>query len=110
MDNYFKTLYQVLKLIEYASYNDIDIDSLLDINKLNITKRDLDIVIFNILTEKLVVNRIPAYHIVSGKGIEEDKLYNPQLTTLGYEFLAENTQMKKAYKFLKELKDFIPAL
>lgn len=34
----------------------------------------------------------------------------PYLTTKGYEYLTDNTMMKKAYKFLKEIKGWIPTM
>lgn len=107
MENYFKSLYQVLKIIEYASYNKIDVYTLFDLEKLKITRRELSIIIYNILEEGLVINR---FSISLGSGAARGELLNPQLTTKGYEFLEENSQMKIAYKLLKEAKEWIPGL
>ena len=106
--NYFSNLYKVLITIEYASCHDLDVDDLIE--KLNINENELDIVIFNILNEKLVINRLPVIFKGSSKGINPNKLHNPQLTTAGYQFLEENTQIKKICKFFKEIKDIIPGL
>ena len=110
MENYFNSLYQILTAIEYSSYTGEDIYDILDLKKLKITEIELDIIIFNILNEEYAVNRISSINTGLMKRINPDSLYNPQLTTKGYEYLEDNSKMKQAYRTLKELKEWIPGL
>lgn len=105
MKNYFVSLYQVLKVIELASYqkNSRGYSNLFDLDKLQLTEKELNIIIKNAVTEKLVTG-IP---LLEGFGF---KVIIPQLTTAGYEFLETNSQMKQAYQILKEIKGWIPGL
>ena len=106
MENYFNSVYQVLKAIEYSSYTEENIYYILDLEKLQLTENELKVIIRNILQDGFVINR-PAF---AGKKVASDRLLNPQLTTKGYEYLQDNTKMKQAYKVLKEIKGWIPGL
>ena len=57
MDNYFNSLYQVLKAVEYSSYSGEKIDDILNLKKLKLTEKELNIITYNILNEGLAVNR-----------------------------------------------------
>ncbi|WP_339066722.1 YjcQ family protein [Fusobacterium animalis] len=50
----------------------------------------------------------PFFCAITSLGTKNIK--HPYLTTKGYEYLTENTMMKKAYKFLKEIKGWIPTM
>lgn len=104
MKNYFISMYQVLKLIEYCSYQEKFDYSLFEENNLNITSKELKIILTNILNEGLITG------IVLFPNLDGFKAIAPHLTTKGYEFLEENTFMKKAYNTLKEIKDWIPGM
>lgn len=108
MENYFNRVYQVLKIIEYASYNKISVYELFDLEKLKLTPTELEIIITNVVKEGFVINREPL--MKSSMKPSADTLYNPQLTSAGYEFLENNSNMKKAYKLIKELKEWLPGL
>lgn len=103
MKNYFVSLYQVLKALEVSSCNNtFDYDKTLDLAKLKISQQELDIIIKNIVDDGLVKG------ITIPQGCTGFKASNPHLTTLGYDFLKNNTEMKKAYKIIKEIKDWLP--
>ena len=104
MKNYFISLYQVLKLIEYCSYQEKFDYSLFSSENLNISDKELKIILSNALDEKLITG----IHLFPNA--EGFKATNPHLTTTGYEFLTENSMMKKAYKTIKEIKDWFPGL
>ncbi|RXZ69819.1 hypothetical protein EPT53_05890 [Fusobacterium necrophorum] len=105
MKNYFVSLYQVLKVVELASYqeNTYSYQNFFDLEKLQLTEKELNIIIRNAVTEKLVTG----IALIEGFGF---KVIVPQLTTAGYEFLENNSQMKQAYKILKEIKGWIPGM
>ena len=109
MKDYFKSLYQVLKAVEYSSYTGEKIYDILDLDKLKITKKELDIITYNILNEELAVNRTLDVEFY-GKRKTLSRFFNPQLTTKGYEYLQDNSKMQQAYKILKEFKEWIPGL
>lgn len=110
--NYFVALYQVLNAIKEASHNEIDVYTLIDLEKMEISSAEFQIIIDNIFKEGLVVEPdTPELNILKGSvKISKLKLYRPHLTTHGYKFLEENSDMKKAYKLLKEIKGWIPGL
>lgn len=104
MKNYFISLYQVLKIIELASYSDDNsYINIFNLDKLQITERELNIIVTNIVNEKLAIG----IAIIDSLGF---KIIEPQLTTRGYEFLENNSSMKKAYNALKEIKGWIPGM
>lgn len=102
MKDYFVSLYQVLKLIEYCSCQDRFDYSLFEEDNLQITDKELKIILNNISNEKLVTGIILFPNLAGFKAV------SPQLTTKGYEYLAENSSMKKAYKIAKEIKGWFP--
>ncbi len=102
MKDYFVSMYQVLKLIEYCSHQDRFDYSLFEENNLQISDKELKIILKNILNEELVTG------IILFPNLEGFKAVSAQLTTKGYEFLTENSAMKKAYKIAKEIKGWIP--
>ena len=104
MKNYFVSMYQVLKLIEYCSYQERFDYSLFEENNLNITPKELRIILTNALNEGLITE------IYLSPSLDGFKAITPHLTTKGYEFLEENTFMKKAYNILKEIKGWIPGM
>ena len=104
MDNYFVSMYQVLKLIEYCSYQERFDYSLFEPENLHITDKELKIILSNCLNENLITGISISPNFVGFKNI------NAHLTTKGYEFLEENSSMKKSYKIAKEIKDWIPGL
>ena len=107
MDNYFNSLYQVLKAVEYSSYSGEKIDDILNLKKLKLTEKELNIITYNILNEGLAVNRTIQVEVFGNPPVT-NKFISPQLTTKGYEYLQDNTKMKQAFKVLKELKEWIP--
>lgn len=107
MENYFNRVYQVLKVIEYASYNKISVYELFDLEKLKLTPTELEIIITNVVEEGLVINRVSPMKAFA-RPSAYIHLYNAQLTSAGYEYLENNSNMKKAYKMIKELKEWLP--
>ncbi|MBR8749977.1 hypothetical protein IX317_001657 [Fusobacterium sp. DD29] len=104
MKNYFVSMYQVLKLIDYCSSQDKFNYSLFSSEKLGITDKELQIILSNALDERLITG------IKIFPGMSGFKSINAHLTTAGYQFLEENSMMKKAYKTLKEIKGWIPGI
>ena len=94
MQDYFISMYQILKAIETSSYsNSFNYDETLNLKKLKLTEEELMIIIDNIIP-----------------GTVGFKAVNPRLTTAGYLYLKNNSEMQRAYKFLKEVKGWIPGL
>ena len=105
MKDYFVSVYQVLKAIEESSYNNsFDYDETLNLEKLNLKESELIIIIENIIDDKLVKG------LIIIPGMSGFKAVNPKLTTEGYSYLKDNSEMKRAYNFLKEVKGWIPGL
>jgi len=103
MNNYFVSMYQILKAIEISSYtNSFKYDKTLDLEKLKLTETELDIIIKNIVEDELVKG------ISVFSGLSGYKAVNPHLTTKGYDFLENNSNMKKAYRIAKEIRAWIP--
>lgn len=102
MKDYFVSLYQVLKLIEYSSYQERFDYSLFEEENLKITDKELQIILKNAINEELItgIRLIP--------GASGFKALSPQLTTKGYEYLSENSLMKKAYNTAKEIRGWFP--
>nr|DAX57972.1 MAG TPA: YjcQ protein [Caudoviricetes sp.] len=105
MQDYFVSMYQVLKAIENSSYsNSFNYDETLNLEKLKLTEEELMIIINNIIDDELVKGMIVI------PGTTGFKAINPRLTTAGYLYLKDNSEMQRAYKFLKEIKGWIPGL
>lgn len=105
MQDYFISMYQILKAIETSSYsNSFNYDETLNLKKLKLTEEELMIIIDNIIDDELVKGLI----IIPGTA--GFKAVNPRLTTAGYLYLKNNSEMQRAYKFLKEVKGWIPGL
>ena len=105
MKNYSLNLYQVLKAFEIASCNNnFDYEKTLDLEQLKITENELLIIIDNIIDSGFIKG------IIIIPGCSGFKAINPHLTNLGYDFLENNSTMKKAYSTLKEIKGWIPGL
>lgn len=105
MKNYFVAVYQILKTIEISSYTgEFHYGKTFDLKKLEITEKELDIIITNIVDDKLVKG------ILLFPGMEGFKVTTLQLTTAGYEYLENNSAMKRAYNTLKEISGWIPGV
>lgn len=104
MKNYFVSMYQILKAFEVASYQDYFDYSLFESDKLGITDKEIQIILKNALDEGLIKG------IYMSPILKGFKAVSPQLTTKGYDFLENNSSMKKAYNLLKEMKGWIPGL
>lgn len=104
MENYSVSMYQVLKLIEYCSYQERFNYSLFEFENLHITDKELKIILDNCLRDDLITGIVISPNLIGFKAI------NAHLTTKGYQYLEENSSMKKAYKIAKEIKDWIPGL
>ena len=60
------------------------------------------------LVDKNYIKGLTVRHSINGNPIIS--IGNPRLTLDGLDFLENNSSMKKAYKFLKEAKEWIPGL
>lgn len=104
MQDYFVSKYQILKAIETSSYsNSFDYDETLNLEKLKLTEQELMIIIDNIIDDGLVKG------LIIIPGMSGFKATNPRLTTAGYLYLKNNSEMQRAYNFLKEIKGWIPS-
>ena len=104
MKDYFVSVYQVLKAIELSSYNNsFSYSETLNLERLNLNENELEIILKNLTNEDYIIGFV--FTSFGSKDVEQ-----PYLTTKGYEYLTENTMMKKAYKFLKEVKGCIPTM
>ena len=104
MKDYFVSVYQVLKAIELSSYNNsFSRFETLNLEKLSLNENELEVILKNLTNDGYVQGfAIGSFGV---KNIEQ-----PYLTTKGYEYLTDNTMMKKAYKLLKEIKGWIPTM
>ena len=103
MENYSVTMYQILKAIEVASRTkSFEYDNTLDLEKLGINENELDIILKNLSDDGFIKG------FIFFKGLTGFEAINPYLTTAGYLYLENNSSMKKAYSFLKEVKGWIP--
>ncbi|WP_338950870.1 YjcQ family protein [Fusobacterium nucleatum] len=102
--DYFVSVYQVLKAIELSSYNNsFSYFEILNLEQLNLNENELEVILKNLTND----GYIKGFAITS---LGTKNIEHPYLTTKGYEYLTENTMMKKAYKFLKEIKGWIPTM
>ena len=102
------TIFRILKAIDVAyEENNFNLDETLNLEKLGISERRL-ILMLEQLKEKNYITGISTSTSISGHihiGIN-----NPRLTLDGMDFLENNTAMKKAYKMLKEAKEWFPGM
>lgn len=102
--NYFVSVYQVLTAIELSSYNNsFSYSETLNLKQLNLNENELEVILKNLTNDGYIKG-----FIIGSFGVKN--IEQPYLTTKGYEYLTENTMMKKAYKFLKEIKGWIPTM
>lgn len=106
--SYSASIYQVLKAIDISyEENNFNYNTTLDITKLNISKRRLELILENLFNDGYIVG-ISIRRDVGGNPIISTG--TPRLTTAGLIFLEENSAMKKAFAILKEAKGWIPGL
>lgn len=106
--SYSTSIYQVLKAIDISYEKDnFDFKTTLDITKLNISKRRLELILENLSNDGYIID-INVRRDSGGNAIIA--IGTPRLTTAGLIFLEENTAMKKAYEALKEARGWIPGL
>lgn len=104
--SYSTSIYQILKAIDLSyEENNFDYDTTLDITKLNISKRRLELILENLFNDGYIVG-ISVRRDASGNPIIG--IGTPRLTTAGLIFLEENSAMKKAFAILREAKGWIP--
>ena len=102
------TIFQILKAIDVAFENqDFNYETTLDLKKLKISKHRLELFIEELI-DKNYIKGIVVKHSINGNPII--LISNPRLTLDGLDFLENTSSMKKAYKFLKEAKEWIPGL
>ena len=102
------TIFRILKAIDIAyEKNNFNLDETLNLEKLVISERRL-ILMLEQLKEKNYITGISLNHSISGH--IKIGFNNPRLTLDGLDFLENNSSMKKAYKMLKEAKEWIPGL
>ena len=107
MSNYSTNIYQILKAIDISYENqDFNAETTLDLEKLEISQHRLDLILEN-LSDDGYLTGVNVIKFMGGSGI---KFTNPKLTTLGMLFLENNSDMKKAYSTLKEIRGWIPGL
>ena len=103
----FSKIDSFFKLYNNKNENNFNFDETLNLKKLGISERRL-ILMLEQLKEKNYITGISTITSISGHihiGIN-----NPRLTLEGMDFLENNTAMKKAYKMLKEAKEWVPGM
>ena len=102
------TIFRILKAIDVAyEENNFNFDETLNLKKLGISERRL-ILMLEQLKEKNYITGISTIASISGH--IHISINNPRLTLDGMDFLENNTAMKKAYKMLKEAKEWFPGM
>lgn len=103
-----KTIFRILKAIDVAyENNNFNLEKTLNLEKLGISERRL-ILMLEQLKEKNYITGISTVNSVTG--YIHISINNPRLTLDGMDFLENNTAMKKAYKMLKEAKEWVPGM
>lgn len=104
--SYSGLIYQILKAVQVSfENNNFSFEKTFDLNKLKINEKQLN----SLLLELVEENYIKDFQVIFSDG----KSFTsgiPRLSLKGLLFLEENTTMKKAYRFLKESKDWIPGI
>ena len=102
----YTTIYQILKSIDVSFENqNFNYETTLDINKLKISEHRLHLLLDELI-EKGYIKGISVHYSLSGySGLS---INNPRLTLDGLDFLENNSSMKKAYKLLKEAREWLP--
>ena len=102
------SIFQILKIIDVKYENqNREYKNFFDLEKLKISNHRLTLLLENLLNDGYING------ITFSGNLHGDVHYflaNPRLTTKGLLFLEENTFMKRAYKTLKEAKEWIPSL
>lgn len=101
-------IFRILKTIDYAFENEIKGSDIFDLQEIGISDRRLRIILKS-LYENGYIDGIHFIYICN-EDIPDYKLDGCHLTIDGMLFLEENSSMKKAYRLLKEAKDWIPGL
>lgn len=104
-----KTIFRILKAIDVAyENNNFNLEETLNLEKLGISERRL-ILMLEQLKEKNYITGISTVNSITG--YIHISINNPSRLTLdGMDFLENNTAMKKAYKMLKEAKEWVPGM
>ena len=108
-DDYFVIVYQVLAYLYRCLKDGEDLDPELlapTSRLLNINERYWGYIIENLQNDGFI--RGASLKFAMGHVLYECNLENCQITPKGIEYLCENSTIKKAYKFLKEVKSIVP--
>lgn len=102
--SYVGSIYQILKAVEISYDNDdYEFSKTFDLSKLKISEKKLHLLLQELVEEKYIKD----FSItISGKSTFTSGI--PRLSLKGLLFLEENTTMKKAFRLLKEAKEWIP--
>ena len=105
MDN-FKIIYKILRYInDCLQYEEFDEE--------HFTAAYFGIsnpLFLNLLKMLVDENYVKGIRIITNKCGSDFVLIEPRLTLAGMEYLENNTMMKKAYRFLKGIKDVTPGM
>lgn len=102
------TVFRILKAIDVSFENkNFTFSETFDLEKLNISEHRLFLHLENLINEGFINGMSIRF------GISYDpftRFHVPRLTLTGLDYLENNSSMKKAYKILKEAKEWIPGM
>lgn len=108
-NNYFTITYKILSYLKHCYEQSKDVDpNILNAGTFNISEKQFIRTLKMLISEGYiegvsVQETLDGYHILSN-------LQKSSITPKGLEYLAENSMMKKMYKVLKEVKDWLPII
>lgn len=102
------TIFQILKAIDLSYENqNFNFETTLDLEKMKISQHRLDLLLENLINDGYIQG-IKVVRCSGGSPLVSIGL--PRLTNAGLFYLEDNTEMKKAYNILKEIKGWIPGM
>lgn len=108
MGKYSKTIYKILRTIDYCYSNKIKIE--FDLEKLELKNHELGLYLHN-LVEAGYIGGIIISRGLGESHYEKYRAYEyAYLTLAGMMFLEENSEMKNFYKTITEIRDWFVAL
>ena len=106
MLDHTKAIFQILKAIDVAfEKQNFDLKETFNLGKLNISEHRLILILENLVNYGYIDGIKISYSLNNQPLIS---ISYPRLTLSGMDFLENNLSMKKAYRLLKELKEWIP--
>ena len=109
-DDYFVIAYQILSYLYQCLKNGADIDERMlqpDSRMLKVNERYWTYILFN-LSEDGYIDGVDFCFLDGGKTPYVAGISDCMITPKGIEYLCENSSIKKAFRYLKDIKESVP--